>query len=1015
MWGADPEEESEKNPESDGKNCPKKMELVQKMVEVDREKVAWVKKSMEAFSTHLAENNLKTYDNLGDMEDLTLYLGTSERNVAFILTGKEAGCEDTLLLDARSQYLPEFDLDSSSVVKAACALKWALDEHESVLRSKELFKVMTEYSGEELLAVLADHPNHEIVILPSSASNPAAALCLRDLCTEPHVSHLKSCRTTLTILISALCSKARIARQAIRRQRLHEYRAKKEEKRRMIREGILAKQENGRTILLNEYEWDRDCGDLIADAGLRPLLSDFRHALRTSKGLSAKDANSGARKAAEALAERGIHYDLLKDAYLSGRKSRTDEDSMKKVQELIRKHKVQVPEPMNAEQLDLSVYKHLNVAVIVPEEEDVIDVERPPRRPTSKTSSSIPDGKAKNGKKAASDDESLVLSEEEHGTAVGPAEASVRMDTTLSELSDIDEDDIEEVSSVPAWFLALVESGSIEMEQSPVARKIWGQNDEITDEDAKERKYDSSENKDPLMKMLCTPEKMADFKDLLVFYEQTLSQCYKKNADEAQSLARKCVECWQIIGVSYEGFRDVCVPAVQVQKCLPEFLNKFSSTFGSIFCFSDPDVDIRAMMLMTLLFFAAWELVLRSASRGDKPARTFASVKKGAVAAAKSKEGTPEMEEKLQVSFTNIITKINQCWSPATLGLLFTSFQKSVKGATDKEVIIAFQAALLAKLEFEVEERRMIFSEGLLKEIILFSKKVKVKDEEGPEEDEDEDVEDGEVLSDDDGGEDDDDIMVVDDDEELGFFGELISFGDREYQSRCFAIRTKNFEVPSEFPECSDQNFKPLFESYYKDVYRRGMAFQAQANWKVVAKSVAEELVRCWKLTGFNTLNDILNRVEKAKNERCLTNRNGALTGVFNYLLGSLQDKKDLLPPLVQLVYLAKDTVICCDDIIMKRRREFQLELKQMSRDSEMTKREAFLPKGDPISDEEMEEDAPGESVKVENEGDNNRTEAVSDDEMEIDGRTGGGKRTRPLRKTWRTWTWRRSRGSRRN
>ncbi len=222
-------------------------------------------------------------------------------------------------------------------MKQAAAAAWAAAQHGDLLRSRPSFTVMAEASGPELTEALSAFPGGEVVILPLADFNPAAALCLRDLCSEPFVSHLGRCRRVLSAAVSALCSEARQAKREAREQRRAAWRKRRDEKRR-LREEVA----EGRTSpsLLRAFQWDQQsCPRPIREAGLHLLLPELRAALTGKEcGLSEERSNELARKVAEQMARAGMHYERIKAVYLgragvrSRRRSGGEDDPMARIQ-----------------------------------------------------------------------------------------------------------------------------------------------------------------------------------------------------------------------------------------------------------------------------------------------------------------------------------------------------------------------------------------------------------------------------------------------------------------------------------------------------------------------------------------------------------------------------------------------------------------------------------------------------------------------------------------------------------
>ncbi len=533
----------------------------------------------------------------------------------------------------------------------------------------------------------------------------------------------------------------------------------------------------------------------------------------------------------------------------------------------------------------------------------------------------------------------------------------------MSDISDVvDElldDDPEE------WFNKLVRDG-LPLDQTPVPRSLWTglgtPEAKKNPADVSERSY-KQDGRKSLLQLQGLAIKGEEYRHLGVLYEQVLLRHLAWPKERASLASAKCVEAWLLAGISFQGLEEVCSSAVQVRRCLAEFRDKFTSMFGAVFCFSDPLVDVQRLLQLTLLFFAAGVLVKRSmaSKRGNKSGRTFASVKGGAVAAAMAGESdTRELEE----LFDCLAPKLSKSWSPATLGILYTSFLKSTKGVAEMEANIAFQSALLSSLEID----EPILETTLLKETLTISRNTKLRDENKPEaaESGEKDIEDGEVLSDEgqksEGEEEDDEVVELYENEEFGFCGAVTSTGDQDYHARNVSIRTKRFEPVVATPACQDSTYQPVFDCLFADAYARGMALQA--NWPEVSRRVAEELILCWKSAGFHGLDDILGRLEKALKERKASG-NMARSKVFSYLLGCLREKSDILPPLVQMAFLARDTLKACDKILWERAASTKVK---------------DTPEVEGISDEELlapedEETNPG----VE------KTEPISDAEMEFD------------------------------
>ncbi len=538
---------------------------------------------------------------------------------------------------------------------------------------------------------------------------------------------------------------------------------------------------------------------------------------------------------------------------------------------------------------------------------------------------------------------------------------------SLSGLS-TDEEDEGDQDGGQGWFESLVEKEGLSLDQTPVPRVLWAVKAEKQEEEEEEEERSANspesdeqeassssrykaERREALLEMQRKAVTDAEYSDLKVAYERVLATRFGRDPAEAAQVAAKCVQAWQLAGVGLANLREVCTSVVQVPRCLEDFQDRFTSMLGSLFCFSDPEVDVRQVLKITLLFFGAGVSINRSIDlmKGRKPVRSFASIKNGAVSAAKEEAEADEEEatKKLGEVFDYVSDKLGELWSPARLGLVYGSFLNSVRGVTEREASAAFQCAALSRVGADPGKQREVLSTSVLKEVLSICRKLKLSDEARPEEEE-EDIEDGEVLS---GGESEDgggaggDVVVLCEDGDLRFRGNLTSTGDKAFHVNNFKIRTEAVQPPNpeDLPKHPDGDFQALFESFFLDTYRRGMS--CQGKWKEVAAGVAEEFVGCWKVAGFDKFEDILSRVRRAR--QAAGKKSKATAAVFKYLVGCLQDRKGDLPPLVPLAFLARDTVVACQGIVA--------EEEERQRREEVQEVATVPPGGEPISDEEME------------------------------------------------------------
>lgn len=107
-------------------------------------------------------------------------------------------------------------------------------------------------------------------------------------------------------------------------------------------------------------------------------------------------------------------------------------------------------------------------------------------------------------------------------------------------------------------------------------------------------------------------------------------------------------------------------------------------------------------------------------------------------------------------------------------------------------------------------------------------------------------------------------------------------------------------------PSPKEMQFKPLFESYFTEIFYGGLV--CQTNWYEVARVAAEELIHCWVTAQFN-YSHLVKNMSVVLKERNSERKEEKYKRVFRYFYNELRQQEEKLPPALNLSQFVKKTI----------------------------------------------------------------------------------------------------------
>jgi len=190
--------------------------------------------------------------------DLRIYVASTPRMISYLIVSvasAAAGGKEYKLVEAMTEYLPEFQLDMSVSKKLCKAVIRALEvlvKSDNVKRVTVLVdasdlvnlkKLVGEYdSVKKFFEEPADPDDDELLQFVELKENPAKAVCARDCQRVPFVSQKESMARVLRIVVKRLCTETQVKFRRLKQERKLEVQARK----RKVVEGLTGRMEESK-------------------------------------------------------------------------------------------------------------------------------------------------------------------------------------------------------------------------------------------------------------------------------------------------------------------------------------------------------------------------------------------------------------------------------------------------------------------------------------------------------------------------------------------------------------------------------------------------------------------------------------------------------------------------------------------------------------------------------------------------------------------------------------------------